>query len=184
MFPYDLASNFLAESNDMNVLDIACGFGTGSVYLKQSGAKNVTGADISEEAVNHCISKYCDIEGLNFLCGDALVLDFPENELDLIVTIHTMEHVIDDNLFLKKLKSWLKPGSKIVLEVPLLMKYPFAESSEPYGHYHIREYEVGSLVNQFKKYFDLIDAYGVNRGFYTELKNARNAVLVVGQKHP
>ena len=182
MFPYDLASKFLVDSKDMHVLDIACGFGTGSVHLKQSGANNVTGADISEDAVNHCISKYCNIEGLNFLSGDALALDFPENEFDLIVTIHTMEHVIDDELFLQKLKSWLKPNGKIVLEVPLLMKYPFAESAEPYGDGHIREYETNKLIKQFSKYFKLLDSHGVSRGFYTQKENARNAILVTGQK--
>jgi hypothetical protein len=63
------------------------------------------------------------------------------------------------------------------------MKYPFAESAEPYGDAHIREYEVDALIAQFKNYFELIDAYGVSRGFYTKISNARNAVLVVGQNN-
>ena len=92
-----------------------------------------------------------------------------------------MEHVIDDNLFLEKHKFWLKPNSKILLEVPLLMKYPFAESAEPYGDAHIREYEVDPLIEQFKNYFELIDAYGVNRGFYSNISNARNAILLLGK---
>lgn len=183
MFPYDLATRYIANNPEMNVLDIACGFGTGSAHLKKQGAKNVTGVDISEHAVSHCISKYSGIENLSFLNGDALSLNFDEDSFDLIVSIHTMEHVIDDNLFLQQLKLWLKPNSKIVLEVPLLMKYPFAESAEPYGDAHIREYEVDALIAQFKNYFELIDAYGVSRGFYTKISNARNAVLVVGQNN-
>ena len=61
------------------------------------------------------------------------------------------------------------------------MKYPFAESAEPYGDGHIREYETNELVNLFSKYFKLLDSYGVSRGFYTEKENARNAILVTGE---
>ena len=93
-----------------------------------------------------------------------------------------MEHVINDYLFLEKCKSWLKPGGIIVLEVPLLMKYPFSESAEPYGHYHIREYEVGALQSLFSEHFKIIDSYGVSRGFYTHIENSRNATLLVGRK--
>lgn len=61
----------------------------------------------------------------------------PDGYFDLIVSIQTMEHVVDDDLFLERCESWLKPGGIIVLEVPLLMRYPFSESAEPYSDYHI-----------------------------------------------
>lgn len=182
MFPYDLACKFLKRDSKMKVLDIACGFGTGSAHLKNSGADIVTGVDISEDAIAHCQDKYSNINNLTFLSGDALGLEFDKNSFDLIVTIHTMEHVIDDKSFLQRLHSWLKNNSRIVLEVPLLMKYPFAESSEPYGDAHIREYDTNELLELFANYFEIIEAFGVCRGFYTDISNARNAVLIVGQK--
>ena len=182
MFPYDLASKFLKKDSKMKVLDIACGFGTGSAHLKNSGASEVTGVDISEDAITHCQDKYSNIDNLKFFSGDALGLEFKKESFDLIVTIHTMEHVIDDKSFLHRLYSWLKTDSRIVLEVPLLMKYPFAESSEPYGDAHIREYDTNELLRLFSNYFEIIKAYGVCRGFYTDTANARNAVLVVGRK--
>ena len=82
----------------------------------------------------------------------------PKNSFNLIVSIHMMEHIIDDNLFLERCNSWLKLGGVIVIEDPLLMKYPFAESAEPHGHYHIREYKVDPLKSYFSDYFKLIES--------------------------
>ena len=92
-----------------------------------------------------------------------------------------MEHIIDDNKFLKNLQKWMKEDALIVLEVPLLMKYPFFESNEPYGDGHIREYYTNDLIDLFSSYFRVKKTYGVCRGFYTELEMARNAVLLVGE---
>ena len=60
------------------------------------------------------------------------------------------------------------------------MKYPFASSEEPYGDGHIREYYPMALVSLFSKYFELLDTYGMSRGFYVGLEKARNAALLIG----
>ena len=145
-FPYNLASKYLVSSQS-RVLDIACGFGAGSKILLDNGAKEVVGVDISEEVIQHCKVKYYGVENLSFLMGDGLKIDFSASSFDLIVTIHTMEHIIDDTKFLKNLHKWMKPNAIIILEVPLLMKYPFFESNEPYGDGHIREYYTNDLLN-------------------------------------
>ena len=130
--------------------------------------------------LQHCKAKYNGIENLSFITGDGLKIDFSDS-FDIIVTIHTMEHIIDDRMFLKNLQKWMKKNAIIILEVPLLMKYPFINSNEPYGDDHIREYYTNDLIELFSSYFKVKDAYGVSRGFYTELEMARNAVLLVGE---
>ena len=179
-FPYSLASNYI-KNQECRALDIACGFGTGTFSLINSGASEVIGVDVSDNAIKHCQRKFLGVEKLSFVKGDALSQDFSQKPFDLVVTIHTMEHIIDDNQFLTKLKSWMKKNAIIVLEVPLLMKYPFKDSEEPYGDAHIREYYTNDLIELFSSFFKVKDAYGVCRGFYTELDKARNAVLLVGE---
>jgi ubiquinone/menaquinone biosynthesis C-methylase UbiE len=179
-FPYQLASKYI-KNNFSKALDIASGFGAGSSTLLQNGAKNVIGVDISKKSVEHSKQKYKNQNGLSFIVGDALNIEFQKYSFDLVVSIHTMEHVVNDNLFLSNLKYWMKKDAIIVLEVPLLMKYPFSGSNEPYGKYHIREYIIEDLVELFSKYFSIIDSYGVTRGFYANKQFARNAYLLVGK---
>ena len=179
-FPYNLASKYIIKESS-RVLDIACGFGAGSKTLLDNGAKEVIGVDVSEESIKHCREKYNDVKNLSFIKGDGLKIDFSDSPFDIIATIHTMEHIIDDKIFLSNLQKWMNKNAIIVLEVPLLMKYPFIDSDEPYGEAHIREYYTNDLIELFSNYFQIKAAYGVCRGYYTKLKMARNAVLLVGE---
>lgn len=180
-YPYEVASEYIVPMKS-RVLDIACGFGTGAKYLSDNGPREIVGVDVSQEVVEHCLSKYEDVENLTFICGDALEIEFNDTYFDVIVSIHTMEHVLDDNLFLQKLRKWLKRKGTIVLEAPLLMKYPFINSNEPFGDAHIREYFTRDLLDLFSKHFKIRESYGVCRGYYTNLNKARNAVMLVGEK--
>jgi len=144
------------------VADIACGDGRGTEYLK-SFFNSVVGVDM--EAPNWCKS------------GDALDAGlFPANHLDAVISIHTMEHLRDDRLFLKNCSHWLKSGGRLILEVPLLMRYPIGEVINPH---HIREYEIESLKRLCGEYFQVEMVFGVARGFYLSEDRARNAVMLV-----
>ena len=178
-FPYKVAMNH-NPINSKNILDIACGPGSGTNFMATESNANIKGIDVSKESIEIAKKRYDSKNNITFKTGDALEIEFPKDTFDLIVSIHTMEHVIDDNLFLKKIKNWLKRDCKIILEVPLLMEYPFYQSAQPYSEYHIREYIPKELVKLFSKYFKIIESYGVSRGFYSNLNKARNAILLVG----
>ncbi len=121
-------------------------------------------------------------ERLSFVASDYVGLNFARDSFDLITSIHTMEHVKDDVDFLLRCRSWLREGGYIVLEVPLLMKRPFSDSSEPLNPFHVREYSVAGLSDLVTQFFHIINVYGVTRGYYVEPTKARNAVLVVARK--
>ena len=180
-YPYEIASKYIV-SKKSRVLDIACGFGAGAKYLSDNGPRKIIGADVSQKTIEHCLLKYKNVENLVFIKGDALEIKFDASCFDIIVSIHTMEHVINDKLFLQKLRNWLKRKGTIVLEVPLLMKYPFVNSKEPLGDAHIREYFPQDLMDLFSKYFRIKKTYGVCRGYYTSLNKARNALMIIGEK--
>src|SRR5690242_5479118 len=56
------------------VLDIACGEGYGTSFLKSSGAASVVGIDISEEAIAAANARFGQA-GVTFAAGDALSAD-------------------------------------------------------------------------------------------------------------
>jgi SAM-dependent methyltransferase len=158
-----------------DVLDIACGWGDGTRYLA-SQYPNVIGADYSKEQIEMNLAS--NIKGeVTFICGDAMNENlFDENCFDAVISIHTMEHVPDDTIFLKNINKWLRPGGEFVLEVPVLMEYPFKGIDLPLSEIHKREYKIEELVTFCGSYFDVEEIYGVNRGLYVDKKMTRNAL--------
>ncbi len=176
---YGLPKRFL--SNKMKIMDLACGTGAGSACLANEFSQ-VTGVDISKEAVDAANSSYRNrYDNLEFLQTSYSDLDL-KNEFDAVVSIHTMEHMPDDNDFLEKCSELLRLGGWIFLEVPLLMRLPFAGISEPLAPHHTREYDIPALRSLVSDHFEIANIYGVNRGCYLETDKARNAVFVVARK--
>jgi len=68
------------------VLDIGCGYGRISLFLKKCGY-NVTAIDNEEKMVEEARKK-----GINALKGDAENLEFSDNNFDLVVTDGLLEH--------------------------------------------------------------------------------------------
>lgn len=179
IFPYNQAKNLL--NNETVVLDVACGLGSGTSYLAKQ-AKKVIGVDISEETINMCKNKYLDQKNIKFINKDIYELNFNNNYFDLIISIHTMEHLPDEQGFLERINNWLKPDGIVIIEVPLSKDYPFKEIDEPFRKGHIREYKTDEFINLLKTKFIIEITYGVTRNFYTDVSKARDSVMVIARK--
>ena len=177
MFPYQMAADYI-RPND-KVLDVACGFGAGTSLLAKHG--RAVGIDVNRDAISACRQRYGERDGLEFILSDVYEMDFRESEFDLIVSVHTMEHLGDDREFLARISRWLQPGGIFVLEVPLLLELPFKGIDTPLSPYHVREYKVPELLDSVSEHFSISEAYGVTRGYYTELASERNAALLVSR---
>lgn len=77
------------------VLDAGCGDGVLSIMLAQKGAV-VTGTDISEPNIA-AAKKYAEKVGLkiDFKVADIENLPFLDNEFDIVVSSHVLEHIPD-----------------------------------------------------------------------------------------
>lgn len=172
---YEQALEML-PTESMNVLDIACGWGDGSALLAQHFA-NVTGADYDRDQI---AANRAAHPSVSFSRGDAANAElFPEHRFDAIVSIHSMEHFQRDDLFLDACRRWLRPNGYFVLEVPLIMTYPFPHTNEPLGDGHVREYTAGGLRELVQQRFDIELELGVSRGLYVDVSRARNAIMML-----
>ena len=180
LFPYRRAAALLSETGG-EALDVACGLGAGTALLAREG--RVLGVDTNEEAIAMCRDR-CP-EGAAFLAGDAMHLDLGRDRFDVAASVHTMEHIADDRGFLARLALALKPGGRLVLEVPFLMRHPFRDVDEPLSPDHVREYDAATFLARVGEFFAIDESYGVNRGAYLPLERARSAGMVVGtvKKH-
>jgi hypothetical protein len=120
------------------VLDIACGEGYGSWFLKEWGAREVIGVDISTEAIDSARKRF-GREGVSFLVGDACrAHEFLEHaSFDVIVSFETIEHVADPQSFLVGLRSLVTPAAGIFISCPNDHVAMPANQSNPF---HLRKY--------------------------------------------
>lgn len=128
----------------LEILDIACGSGFGSEYLSRK-AKSVLGVDYSQEYVNKTKERYPETDKLKFTVGDINNVLFG-NYFDVVISLHTLEHVEEDEKAIINLWNHVKPGGLLIYEVPIQAEYPLGVPINPY---HLREYTTTSAYNLY-----------------------------------
>lgn len=97
-------------------LDLGCGSGETSGYLKENGrVKWVCGIEGSPDAAATARQRLDQV-----LEGDIEKLDYPfeDSSFDLILCLDILEHLIDPWTVVKRLKRLLKPGGRMVVSLP------------------------------------------------------------------
>lgn len=121
----------------LKVLDVGCGVGTISLYLAAQGA-DVTGIDVSRRAIQLATDARDKIglRSVKFKQGEVRRQPLT---YDIITCFEVIEHVPDEETFVKTLFANLKPGGRLVLSTPskqnLLFKMGFYTSfDKEVGH--------------------------------------------------
>lgn len=129
------------------VLDAACGAGYGTA-LMASVAENVTGIDISSEAISYANTRYSDVGNARYLEASIAELPFSDNSFDVIISFETIEHVNEElqNKFLKEIKRCLKDDGILVMSSP--DKRTYTDLPGYHNEFHVKEF-----------YFDEFDAF-------------------------
>jgi SAM-dependent methyltransferase len=126
------------------VLDIACGSGVGTDYLRRAGAASCYGIDIDTRAIEYAKATY---SRCRFAQGDALRIALPDNSVDVVVSFETIEHVSDCRKFIFECKRVLRSSGLLVCSTPNRSLYRWLQKNP----YHVREFtarEFGSLLSE------------------------------------
>lgn len=117
-FEYNYKSLFPADKSDA-ILDIGVGRGEMLSCMKEWGYANYLGIDISKSTVEFCTSL-----GLNaqLVEDTGAWLRAHENTFSTITLLDVLEHIPKQEVihFLKDLKTALKPGGTLIIQVPNL----------------------------------------------------------------
>ncbi len=95
-------------------LDTGTSAGTNLRMLRELGFRDVTGLDISEDAI-----AFCEAKGLGPVeQGDICAMPFADDSFDLVLATDVIEHVDDDARALREIARVLRPGGTLLLTVP------------------------------------------------------------------
>lgn len=153
------------------VLEIGTGSGYGVKYIAPVVEKFVT------------IDKFvCDVDFKAYPNVQFLQMTVPpfkgiaDNTFDFVVTFQVIEHIVNDDLYVKEIARVLKLGGKLIVTTP--NRY-MSLSRNPW---HIREYKPNELVGLLKKHFKSVNTQGVYGNklvmdYYEKNKESVNKIM-------
>jgi demethylmenaquinone methyltransferase/2-methoxy-6-polyprenyl-1,4-benzoquinol methylase len=128
----------LKEINPKTVLDVATGTADLALEALTLEPESVIGVDISEKMLDVGRQKIAKrgIERVKLIKGDAVQMEFEDNQFDAITVAFGVRNFDDLSLGLKEMNRVLRPGGKLViLEFVNPVKFPIKQLYTFYSKY-------------------------------------------------
>jgi ubiquinone/menaquinone biosynthesis C-methylase UbiE len=103
---------YLEKISTRHIVEIGAGTGHWTSFFAEKGYC-VTAMDVSDKMIEVALSK--DIPDSVFFRGDAINLPFPDNSVDAVVAVTSIEFVPDRNKAIEEIKRILKPDGYFVI---------------------------------------------------------------------
>ena len=135
------------------VLDYGCGSGYGTALISQ-GCQQITGIDVSAEAIAHAQSHFnaANLSYLQVRPAEEQPLPFTDASFDVILSFQVIEHVADVSIYLAEIERLLAPGGTAILSTPDRSGRLFS-FQKPWNMWHLREYTQDQLKNELSGHF-------------------------------
>ena len=147
------------------VLDVACGEGYGAALLAASGAGQVTGIDVSPQAIEHARAAYADRANLRFAAGSCTQLPLADASIDLAVSFETLEHIEGQEAFMDELARVLSPDGVLILSCPNKLEY--SDKRNYANEFHVKELYRDELAALVGRRFPHLAWYGQRPTFFS-----------------
>jgi 2-polyprenyl-3-methyl-5-hydroxy-6-metoxy-1,4-benzoquinol methylase len=134
------------------VLEVGCGEGRGvDLLIRQS--QSFTAVDKIESVIKNLAEKFP--QGKFLSMNIPPLGDLKDNTYDFVVSFQVIEHIKNDELFLREIHRVLKPGGTALLTTPN------RKMSLTRNPWHIREYLPGELKALATKIFPAVQMKGI-----------------------
>ena len=142
-----------------DVCDLACGYGYGSEVLGANCIiKSYVGIDASIDAIAQANQRFSS-DARRYVHASATAIPLADNSIDTVVSLETLEHLLEPSLAIEEFKRILKPNGILVGSVP--SKYFDDRAEDVYGKnpYHVTRFTHTELMKLLCRYFSTVRIY-------------------------
>jgi SAM-dependent methyltransferase len=164
---YHRIVELLQDPTGKTSLDIGADNGVISYLLRQRGGRWYS-ADLDPGAV----SSIKQLVGTDVYQLDGRTTPFPDASFDQVVIVDFLEHIVDDAGFVQELARIVKPGGRLLINVPHIKPYSLLNRVRNWigltdqWHGHLRPgYTVGDLTQLLQPHFVVERAKTYSRAF-------------------
>jgi SAM-dependent methyltransferase len=159
--PEWLCADFAARrAKGKRVLDVECGPGYASFLAGKAGAAQVFGVTDSAPALAWASGQFAG-GVVRFREGPCGSLPLASGDVDLVISLETLERQRDAPGFVAELYRVLAPGGLLVLSTPLTRG---PQRLRPQDPLHVREYDDVELAALLSPRFSIAERLGLWRG--------------------
>jgi SAM-dependent methyltransferase len=112
----------LPDLKGKRVVDLGCGFGWASRWMRDQGATSVLGIDLSKNMIERARSTTADA-AIEYCIADLDTLELPEKAFDLAYSALSFHYIQDFGRLVRMIHQALVPGGRLVfsIEHPIFM---------------------------------------------------------------
>ncbi len=156
-----------------NVLEVGCGEGRG-VELIAPKAGSFTGIDKIPEVIENLKKKHPEGDFRQMVIPPFATLE--NDTYDVVISFQVIEHIQEDQEYLKEIHRVLKPGGKALITTPNIK---MSLSRNPW---HIREYTADELTSLANTIFTKVEMLGISgnkkvMAYHEENKQSVNRIM-------
>ena len=144
---YHLAKPYVSGK----LLELGCGEGRGIPVLAPE-VDMYTAIDKISGAVDKLRAKF---PSYRFEVGHFPPIPFPDSSFDTVIAFQVIEHVKQDDLFVKEIQRILRPGGMALLTTPNI------KMTLTRNPWHVREYTADELTDLCSAHFSEVEMLGV-----------------------
>jgi O-antigen biosynthesis protein len=131
------------------VVDVACGSGYGAAIVAQ-GARRVFALDFDKDAISTARNTWKK-SNLFFLHADGTALPFRNGQADVVVALEVLEHIADQEGFIREISRVCAPEGIAVISTP--NKAIYSDARKYRNPFHLHEFYRDEFMDFLRSYF-------------------------------
>ncbi len=181
---FERITAFMDDPTGLRCLDIGADNGVISLLLRRRGGRWAS-ADLDE----HTVASIRQLVGDDVHQLDGSRTPFPDQSFDQVVVVDYLEHIPDDDRFAAELARILKPGGRVVINVPhlkprsLLNRFRHSIGLTDEWHGHLRPgYDLEGIKRLLGPRFSIEQSVTYSKSFSELVDTALNGLYVAMQR--